>query len=136
MQLSRSKGQTDVPGICFEGKGGRWKCCPCNDDEDAAFVFYSYRPPDGVLEAIMGGYSSRATYSLARALADGDLAPQMWPPSFDLQHRQVGAFVIRFGFRSHGRGKRAEADVLSTREKAAEMEVFPVAAEALERRLR
>jgi hypothetical protein len=140
MQLSCEEGHGKhnghVPGIHFEGKGGRWQCCPCNADEDAAFVFYSYRPPDGVLEAIMGGFSSRATYALARAMAERDLAPQLWPPSFDRQHRQVGAFVIRLGFRAAGRGKRSESDFLSVREKASEMEVFPIPMEAFERRLR
>ncbi|MGE3315345.1 MAG: helix-turn-helix domain-containing protein [Planctomycetaceae bacterium] len=135
IQLSHSD-SADVPGIYFEGKKGRWQCCPCNEEEDAAFVFYSYRPPDGVLEAVLGGFSSRATFALARALADRDLAQQLWPPSFDQQHRQVGAFVIRLRFRKSGSQRRTEADVLSTREKAAEMEVFPVPQEAFERRLR
>lgn len=138
MQLARSDSSSlplDVPGIFFEGKKGRWQCCPCNEEEDAAFVFYSYRPPDGVLEAVLGGFSSRATFALARALADRDLAQQLWPPSFDQQHRQVGAFVIRLRFRNSGH-RRADADVLSTREKAAEMEVFPIPQEAFERRLR
>lgn len=132
---SNPKQGSNVPGIYFEGKNGRWQCCPCNDGEDAAFVFYSYRPPDGVLEAILGGFSSRATYALARALADRDLAQQLWPPSFERQHRQVGAFAVKFGFRSPG-SRRDVADVLSMREKAAEMEVFPIPAEAFEKRLR
>jgi hypothetical protein len=140
MMLSESttnpKQGANVPGIYFEGKGGRWQCCPCTDQDDAAFVFYSYRPPDGVLETVLGGFSSRATFALARALADRDLASQLWPPSFDRQHLQVGAFVIRLAFRSTGRGKRAEGDVLSMREKATEMEVFPVAVEAFEKRLK
>ncbi len=140
MRLSRSddrsKLKSDVPGIYFEGKGGRWQCCPCNDREDAAFVFYVYRPPDGVLEAVLGGYSSRATFALARALADRDLASKLWPPSYDREHLQVGAFVIRFAFRAPRRGQLAGADFLSTREKAAETEVFSIPAEALESRLR
>jgi len=134
--VSGSGPKGDVPGIYFEGEGGDWQVCPCNDREDAALVFYTYRPPEGVLEAVLGGFSSRATYALGRALAERDLAPQLWPPGCDKQHVQVGAFVIRFAFRHGTQVRRAETDLPATAEKAAETEVFPLPAASLARRLR
>ena len=83
------------PGVYYETPGG-WKLCPSNQREDVALVFYVYHVPLGRLEMVMGGFSGRATHCLASALEG--IVGKLWPPSYQSDEQQVGAFLIRFEF--------------------------------------
>ncbi len=94
VRLARSK-ETAQPGIYFETPGG-WTCCPSNDEEDAALVFYAYHVPQAELEVVLGGFSGRATHCLAASLRS--IAGKLWPPTYDDGELQLGVFIVRFGF--------------------------------------
>ena len=93
-QLARSK-ESVQPGIYYEAANG-WTCCPSNKNQDAALVFYAYHVPLARLEMVMGGFSGRATHCLASNLRS--ITGRLWPPTYDTNELQVGAFVVRFEF--------------------------------------
>jgi hypothetical protein len=117
------------PGIYYEDASGKWVgCLSENPKEEVAFVFYIHRESQGRLEMVLGGFSGRATRLLARALATR--AEDFWPPVYEAQGMQVGAFIVNFTFPS---GKK-ESDILRT-DLVATTEVTPIPAESLARRL-
>ena len=83
------------PGIHYEDKFGEWQYCPCNDDEDAALVFYRVCNSTNESELILGGFSSYASHALAWLLRKDQLYRQ-WEPVYSHQGVQIGAYVIRF----------------------------------------
>ncbi|MCH7728737.1 MAG: helix-turn-helix transcriptional regulator [Planctomycetes bacterium] len=89
--------ESSTPGIYFEQADGTWSCCDWRDGEsDAALVFYTHRESQGRLEMVLGGFSGRATQLLARTLSNR--AEEFWPPTYDENGIQVGAFVLQFHF--------------------------------------
>ncbi len=84
-----------TPGIYFMQPDGKWVL---GGDEgemrDTALVFYIYRESQGRLEMILAGFSGRATRFLARTLAQN--AQGFWPPVYDDQGIQIGAYVVQF----------------------------------------
>jgi hypothetical protein len=117
------------PGIYYEDAAGKWiGCLSENPKEEVAFVFYIHRESQGRLEMVLGGFSGRATRLLARALATR--AEDFWPPIFEAQGMQVGAFIVKFTMPSSKR----ESDILRT-DLVATTEVLPIPVEALARRL-
>lgn len=123
-------GNEYLPGIHFETKAGRWEYCPTNDEEDAAFVVYSYRPHEGAMELVLGGFSGRATGAVALEL--GDLEGEIWPPNYERDDLRVGMFVIRFRFDKPGKSRHGVRPILI---KPTETEVIRLAPEVLQRRL-
>ena len=77
---------------------------------------------------VMGGFSGRATRLLARALATR--AEDFWPPVYEAQGLQIGAFIVQFTMPA---GKK-EGDILQT-DLVATADVTPIPAEAIARRL-
>lgn len=85
----------DGPGIYYEDAHGDWIHCPCNDDEDAALVFYRLCQGTGELEMILGGFSSYASRALARLLDEDDLH-RIWEPVYSHRGVDLGIYVVRF----------------------------------------
>jgi hypothetical protein len=94
--LSRSDPR-DEPGIYYEDPDGKWQCCPWTDaTDDAAMVFYRHQKSRARVDMVLGGYSGRATRSLARCLrAEAD---HLWPPSYESDDLAVGAFIFRLTY--------------------------------------
>src|SRR5688572_3885975 len=88
------------PGIYYEKPDGNWGCCEWAERKhDAAFVIYFHRESQGRMEMVLGGFSGLATRLLARLLARrGD---EFWPPVFDDDGVQIGAFVVKFNLPAH-----------------------------------
>ena len=126
-QLSQGGG-TEKPGIYYENDKGDWvPCSASGSKEEVAFVFYVHRESQGRLEMVMGGFSGKATRLLARALATR--AEDFWPPQYEAQGMQVGAFIVQFDVSSN-----KDVDILRT-DLVANSKVTPIPTEALERRL-
>ena len=126
-QLSQGGGM-EKPGIYYENDKGDWvPCSASGSKEEVAFVFYVHRESQGRLEMVMGGFSGKATRLLARALATR--AEDFWPPQYEAQGMQVGAFIVQFDVSSN-----KDVDILRT-DLVANSKVTPIPTEALERRL-
>ncbi|MBM4003251.1 MAG: helix-turn-helix transcriptional regulator [Planctomycetes bacterium] len=97
LKLDQS-GTTDAPGIYYELPDGNWDHCSCNEKQDCAFVFYNYFEAGGRLEMALGGYSGRATRSLARSLSS--IAKDLWPPVSVNDGLRIGAFIVQFSYSS------------------------------------
>lgn len=116
-------------GIYYEDATGKWvRCGSDKAREEVAFVFYVHRESQGRLEMVMGGFSGRATRLLARALATR--AEDFWPPVYEAQGLQIGAFIVQFTMPA---GKK-EVDILRT-DLVATADVTAIPAEAIARRL-
>lgn len=127
-QLSKIDKDTK-PGLWYEDADGKWVCCgEGSQRHEVGFVFYFHRESQGRLEMMMGGFSGRATRLLARALATR--AEDFWPPVYENQGIQIGAFIVQFTIPA---GKR-EPDILRT-DLVATTEVTPIPMEAISRRL-
>jgi hypothetical protein len=88
---------TQKPGIYYAKPNGDWECVPWDEKQhDAAFVFYIHRESQGHMEMALGGFSGRATRMLARLLARR--GEEFWPPVYEGQGIQIGAFVVQFTF--------------------------------------
>ena len=57
-------------------------------------MFYIHRESQGHMEMALGGFSGRATRLLARLLARR--GEEFWPPVYEGQGIQIGAFVVKF----------------------------------------
>jgi hypothetical protein len=99
VKLGKSQASTR-PGIYYEKADGGWACCEWDESRhDAAFVFYVHRESQGRMEMALGGFSGRATRLLARLLARrGD---EFWPPVYEDEGLQIGAFVVKFTLSAH-----------------------------------
>jgi hypothetical protein len=91
--LAAADGQA---GVAFEVDDKHWDFCPISETQDAAMVFYVYRPPDETMEVVLAGFSGRATGCIALGLPE--LANRLWPPRYKQPHVMVGAFIIRYEF--------------------------------------
>lgn len=132
-----ARGQaTKEAGIWYEKASGDWDCAPWHATKsDAAFVFYIHRESQGHMEMAVGGFSGRATRLLARMLARR--GEEFWPPVYEGQGIQIGAFVVKWTLpeqlageellstESHVDGQivRLDGDVIARRmQQAAEVE--------------
>ncbi len=95
VRLSKEKRKA-TPGIWYETSGNVWRCCPSDETHDAALVAYAFRPSTGRLDMVMGGYSGRATESLAEFLSS--LGREFWPPSYIQPNLKLGVFVVKFEY--------------------------------------
>ena len=71
-------------------------------------VFYIYREPLGRLDLVFSGFSGRATRLLARTLASR--AEEFWPPVFEEESMQIGAFIVHYEADASSKG----SDLLQT----------------------
>ncbi|MEZ6095507.1 MAG: helix-turn-helix transcriptional regulator [Pirellulaceae bacterium] len=129
VNLSKSTPSKE-PGIYFEGEDGKWQVAPANTKEDCAFLCYVHRESQGRLEMVMGGFSGRATRLLARSLATH--AEEFWPPIYEGQGIQAGAYIVKFSIA--GSGSKKNLDILRT-DLTANTKVIPVSRESLRRSL-
>jgi hypothetical protein len=128
MKLSK-KGDSLNPGLYYEDASGNWvRFGSDSPKEEVAFLFYIHRESQGRLEMVMGGFSGRATRLLARSI--GTRSQDFWPPSYEMQGLQVGAFLIKFTLPTAKR----ESDILRT-DLVATTEVMRIPVEAIARRL-
>lgn len=128
MNLSSSDKTTD-PGIYYEDAKGKWQKVACaTDRQDAAFLFYIHRESQGRLEMALGGFSGRATRLLARTLLTR--SEDFWPPQYEGQGIQVGAYIIQFSWSANDK----PVDILRT-DLVANTKVIPIPTEAIARRL-
>jgi len=130
-RLSRGR-RNGQPGIWYETASGKWECCPCAPEADAALVVYADYASQSRVETVLGGFSGRATFCLAAALPR--LVGRFWPPNYQSDELQVGAFVVRFTFGG------PDADALSRRDapwiyNPTETKVIRLDEEVLRRRL-
>jgi hypothetical protein len=126
-----AKGQpSNKPGIYYETANGEWDLCPWTADKhDAAFLFYIHRESQGHMEMALGGFSGRATRLLARLLARR--GEEFWPPVYDGQGIQIGAFVVQFTYPGPASEDR---DLLRT-DLHAEGKIIRLDAEVIARRM-
>lgn len=118
------------PGIYYEESDGSWSVCPLRDGkEDTALVFYVYRESQGRLEMLMAGFTGRATRMLARALSSR--AEDFWPPVFEDQGIQIGAYVVQFTF---DQKLVTSTNILDT-DLSASTKVIPLSGDVFERRI-
>lgn len=123
------KSEEIEPGLYYEDASGKWcRFGSNNPKEEVAFMFYIHRESQGRLEMVMGGFSGRATRLLARSIATR--SQDYWPPTYDMQGLQVGAYLIRFTLNS---GKK-DSDILRT-DLAATADVTRIPVESIARRL-
>ncbi len=119
-----------APGIYYEDSGGKWVQGGFEDSKhETAMVFYIHRESLGRLEMVLAGFSGRATRLLARALATR--AQDFWPPNFEGQGIQIGAFIVQF---SMATAAKKGSDILRT-DLAAVSKVIPVPAESIGSRI-
>ena len=116
------------PGIYYENAAGQWVHCGVGKKREVGFVFYVHREAQGRLEMAIGGFSGRATRLLARSLATR--AEDFWPPLFEGQGMQIGAFIVQFDNPIARKG----ADILRT-DLVANSKVTHIPVEAIERRV-
>ena len=122
--------RADAPGIYYEQAGGKWAHCAWDEPQhDAAFVFYVHRESQGRLEMALAGFSGRATRLLAKSLATR--AQDFWPPTYEGQGIQVGAYIVQFTFTSQDTQSH---DILLT-DLSAATRVIPLDGESIARRL-
>lgn len=91
VRLSKTE-EAKEPGIYYENEKGKWEYV---GSQDAALVFYIYRESLGRLEMVLSGFSGRATRLLARSLANR--GEEFWPPVYQANYQQVGAFIVQYG---------------------------------------
>ncbi|MCA9172900.1 MAG: helix-turn-helix transcriptional regulator [Planctomycetales bacterium] len=91
---------SDKPGIYYETADNKWTLAPCDKSKDAALVYYVHRESQGRLEMALGGFSGRATRTLARTLASR--AEEFWPPVYEGHGVQVGAFIVEYTYDKKG----------------------------------
>ncbi len=128
LKLSRSTSDT-TPGIYFEQSDGSWEQFTADKpNEEVAFVFFVHRESQGRLEMVLGGFSGRATRLLARSLATR--AEDFWPPQYEMQGMQIGAFIVQFDMPP----SKKETDILRV-DLVATSTVTPIPVEAIQRRL-
>lgn len=128
LKLSASSNET-TPGIYFEDATGDWKQYTADKpNEEVGFVFFVHRESQGRLEMVLGGFSGRATRLLARSLSMR--AEDFWPPQYQHQGIQIGAFIVQFEMPSTKR----DDDILRV-DLVATSTVTPIPVEAIERRL-
>jgi hypothetical protein len=103
LELSRSQ-PSRSPGIYYELPDGNWECCPWDDNRlEPAMVFYIYRESQGRLEMVLGGYTGRGTRLLAKTLETR--AQEFWPPTYQQQGVQMGAFIIQYTLREQAKDR-------------------------------
>ena len=128
LKLSGSSSET-TPGIYFEDAAGNWAQYTADKpNEEVGFVFFIHRESQGRLEMVLGGFSGRATRLLARSLSMR--AEDFWPPQYQHQGIQIGAFIVQFESPS----AKKEVDILNV-DLVATTTVTPIPVEAIERRL-
>ncbi|MCA9070611.1 MAG: helix-turn-helix transcriptional regulator, partial [Planctomycetaceae bacterium] len=84
----------NTPGLYFERNPGEWDVVPSDENREPALIFYSYHPPSGVVEIVMGGFSTEGTFLLAQHLRK--IVPAIWPPEHITPSRETGVFVVDF----------------------------------------
>lgn len=127
---SLAAGRDDGPGIYYRKADDTWDCVPWKEkDSDAALVFYLHREAQGRLEMVLCGFSGRATRLLAKMLSSR--AQNFWPPTFEGQGLQMGAYILQFQIAPSG---SKSSDLLRT-DLSASMKVIPIESSVLERRL-
>jgi hypothetical protein len=121
---------SNKPGVYYEKADGSWGCCEWAENKhDAAFVIYFHRESQGRMEMVLGGFSGLATRLLARLLARrGD---EFWPPVFNDEGLQIGAFVVKFNIPAHA----VEEQGLGRGEPHAEGQIIPLDNAVIARRM-
>ncbi len=108
--LSGQKLTSDVAGMYFEHKPQEWRMIPSNSQREPALIFYTYRPPVGVVEVVLGGFSTWGTFLLAKHFSK--IVEDIWPPTFQSAGLEVGAFIVDFELKANGQsGKPAEPPI-------------------------
>jgi hypothetical protein len=119
MKLERG-GTSDLPGIWYETPDGKWAHIGCNEKQDVAFVFYNYFEAGGRLEMALGGYSGRATRSLARSLSS--IAKDLWAPVYVNDGLWIGAYIVQFSYSS----QQDRQNAILTTESVDNLRVIPL----------
>jgi hypothetical protein len=110
-------------------KDKTWECCPCDDNQDVAFVYYDYCPTDERVELACGGFSLRATRLLTESLEH--IGQELWPANYITPNRHVGLFLVKFSIEPSG-----DTTEISNRKSAVyQTEVIPIPDVAIRRRL-
>ena len=116
-------------GIAYEADAKHWEFCPVSETQDAAMIFYVYRPPEEAVEMVLAGFTGRATGCIAFVLTD--LADQLWPPLYKRSDLMVGAFIIRYEFPPPDADHNQSHSLLIT----PKIRVIPLSRDVLARRL-
>ena len=123
-----------VPGIYFESEPGQWEGVPSNADREPALIVYSFRPPHGIVEVVLGGFSMVGTFLLAQHFRK--IVREIWPPTFVAPALEVGAFIVDFQLKPKAEQPADQATTLSARIREVEdMKVIRLPNSVLEPRL-
>lgn len=120
----------DEPGIYYENGDGSWSHVSSDRTKDAALVFYIHRESQGRLEMALGGFSGRATRTLAKTLASR--AEELWPAVYEGHGVEIGAFIVEYTFDKRG---DVSDDFLRTDWVAKHTKVTRIARDVIERRM-
>lgn len=127
--LARSH-DANEPGIYYEQADGKWTHCPWDEPQhDAAFVYYVHRESQGRLEMALAGFSGRATRLLAKSLATR--AQDFWPPTYEGQGIQIGAYIVQFTFTTQD----TQSNNILRTDLSAATRVIPLDCESIAKRL-
>lgn len=118
-RLSRSEAAKQ-PGIYFENEHGEWECCPCARGQDAALVFYVWRPNEPRLEMVLGGFSGLGTSLLTDLLRTN--RANFWPPRYEDNELHIGVWVVKFQFNP----KKPLDNLLGTKDLNPDIELKPI----------
>ena len=121
-----------IKAECPSFLSGEWAFCLSTPKQGAALVFFDYYPLRGLLEVVIGGFSGRDTWYVARALSNN--ARNFWPPSFSKPDRQIGMFILQIDYWKDKRGDVGNEP--PPPDGPAKVKVIPLATEALESRIK
>jgi len=120
--------ESTSPGIYCERDDRRWHYSPCDQDHDAAFLFYGNKRPSGLVEVACGGFSARATELMAKHL--DRITSRLGSPQYFGPELMLGLYVIEFTRRRAARDCEESHNELDW-----DFKVVPVGKAAIQRRL-
>jgi hypothetical protein len=84
----------ESPGMYFERKPDVWEAIPADETREPALIFYTFRPHLGIVETVLGGFSARGTFLLARHFRK--IVREIWPATYLTPSLEAGVFVVDF----------------------------------------
>lgn len=134
-QIPGLEGSADVPGIYYEREPDQWEGVPSNESREPALIFYSYQPPTGVVEVVLGGFSTQGTFLLAQHFHK--IVPEIWPATHIQPTRETAVFVVDFKLKppSSTDDNAAAGDLGDTIRRLESLEVIRLSEDVLKHRL-
>ncbi len=119
------------PGIYFAVGGDEWDFAPCDDNNDAAIVFFHLDKGSENLEMVLGGFSGYSTRCLAHLLRN-EGEDLFWPPNYSSSNVLIGLSIVKFHFRP---SRRTRDQRSRPEERLDSTEVIPIPESVIEKRV-